>query len=821
MKLLLVALLVGSLLHIAQAPVSATPAEQNPVPQQNPTPQQSSSAQMTVRAGFDGIGKINGWVPVEIEVRNDGPDVDGELQIVVTDSNVSRGTYTRAPAVYTAPAVLPKRSHKRIVLEAELRNAGQKMQARLLEGGAVISEVDVPLTRVAVGDLLCGVLSRSGPSFDFLPTLELPPPLRRARVAHLDVEDLATRPQVLASLDCMIFSNIATNTMLDSQREALRSWVYGGGLMVVIGGPTWQKTVTALPEDLLPVTPAGLVSLENLDSLTDLGGEPIQEAGPWLVSQATLTDGNLIAEQDGTPLMASVRRGNGTVIYLAMDPTAEPLRSWAGAPRIWRHVLAHGASTVGPGSAASSTFSGWGRIPRNAMADVSALGGPSPGLMMLALALFAVVVGPLNYVFLQRFGRPGWSLVTIPLITGLAAVGTFTLAGAFRDSDVIVNKVGLVRGYPDAPAYGRTYVSVMSRQPATLAIRGAESSLINSLFFPFPRDPAPDGTPWTLKVVGGMAPAVEDLELAAGALGTFTVDSQVDLPGELESDLRVEGQQLVGTITNRLDTTISDATLIVDYQVLRIGSLESGESREVAMALQRSASAGFGPPTSFSSLLYPGPPGRSRRSVDGARRDILDSAFGSGFNFTRLDLPGPTLLGWIDAPAATVEVQDIPAAVLDTTLLIASVPITLPQGYEGELPPGVLTRRQIGATTLSRQQFGSYDLAPGESLAFQFSLPVGTSKFLLDGLYVNLDGRLRGVPGAPSVLGEVSLYNWQRSEWEDRIVGFGRNLVRDMAPYVSATGDVRVRYTFKPPPDTNATGVSFTRFDVTASGLMR
>lgn len=830
MKLLLVALLVGSLLHIVQGPVTAAPAEQNPAPQQ------SSSAQMTVRAGFDGIGKVNGWVPVEVEVRNDGPDIDGEIQIVVTDTSVSRGTYARAPAVYTAPAVLPKRSHKRILLEAELRNAGQKIQARLLEGGVVVSEVDVPLTRIAAGDLLCGVLSRSGPAFDFLPTLELPPPLRRARIAHLEVEDLPTRPQVLASLDCMIFSNISTSSMLESQRAALRSWVYGGGLMVVIGGSTWQKTVTALPEDLLPVTPAGLVSLENLDSLTDLGGEPVQDAGPWLVSQATLTDGNIIAEQDGTPLMASVRRGTGTVMYLAMDPTAEPLRSWAGTPRVWRHVLSHGAGTVGPASAASSTFSGWGRIPRNAMVDISALGGPSPGLMMLALALFAVVVGPLNYVVLLRYGQPGWSLVTIPLITGLAAIGTFSLAGSFRDSDVIVNKIGLVRAYPStqatgrtsAPAYGRTYVSVLSRQPATLAIRGTESSLINSLFYPFPRDPAPDAPPWALKVVEGMAPAVEQLELAAGALGTFTVDSQVDLPGQLESDLRVEGRQIVGTVTNRLDTPIYEAALIVDYQVLRIGDLRQGESREIAMTLNGSASAGFGPPTSFSSLLHPGSGVNSRRagegsrrSVDGARRDILDSAFGSGFNFTRLDLPGPTLLGWIDTPAATVEVQDARPAVLDTTLLISSVPITLATGYEGELPPGVITRRQIGATTLNRQQFGSYDLASGESLAFQFSLPAGTSSFLVDGLYINIDGRLRGVPGAPAALGEVSLYNWQRSEWEDRIVGFGRNLVRDMAPYVSATGDVRVRYTFKPPPDTSATGVSFTRFDVTASGLMR
>ena len=92
---------------------------------------------------------------------------------------------------------------------------------------------------------------------------------------------------------------------------------------------------------------------------------------------------------------------------------------------------------------------------------------------------------------------------------------------------------------------------------------------------------------------------------------------------------------------------------------------------------------------------------------------------------------------------------------------------------------------------------------------------------LVDGILVNIDGRYRGASGGGPALGEVSLYNWQLAEWEDRIVGFGRNLVKDASPYVSATGDVRVRYTFKPPPDSGLTGVSFSRFDVTASGFMR
>ena len=828
MRLLLAILALASLLAGAQQPALAAPADA-------PAAAQGAAAQMTVRAGFEGLGKVGGWMPIEIEVRNDGPDIDGELQIVVTDANTGRGgTYTRAPAVYTAPAVLPRRSHKRIVLEAELRPSSQKIQARLVEGEAVISEQDVQLGRVAAGDLLCGVLSRSGPAFDFLPSLELPPPLRRARIAHIEVADLPTRPQLLASLDCLIFDNVATSGMLDAQKDALSSWVASGGLLVVIGGPTWQKTFSALPPELLPVNVTGMIGLQSVQALADFGRQPIDDAGPWLVSQATVTDGNAVVDQDGVPLIAAGRRGSGTVIYLAFDPTAEPLRSWAGTPHLWRYVLAHGAGGVGLNSSVSTTFIGWGRPPRNALVDHSPLGGPTPSLLIGLLALYAVAVGPANYLFLRRFGRPAWSIVTIPVITGLATVGTFTLANTVQDSNVVVNKVSLIRGSQQAPAYGRTYVSLLSRQSATYDVRASDTALISSLYFPFPRDPGVDAQGWTLRVEDGPTPTVRDMQLTGGTLGTFTVDSQLAPGGRIESDLRVEGRQVVGTVTNGLGATLQDARVILDYQVLPLGDIKAGETvrigdtQDVAsrgvqpLNLNPTAAAGFGPPTSFAQQLHPHPSaGSGRRVTDAARRDILDSVFGSGFNFTRVDLAGPTILGWLDKSVVPLDVPNVRPATLESNLYMSVLTLGLPKGFEGELPAPTIVRRQLGTATLNRQQFGSFDLAAGESIAFQFSLPISNGKFLIDGILVNIDGRFRGISGGGPSLGEVSLYNWQLAEWEDRIVGFGRNLVKDASPYVSATGDVRVRYTFRPPPDSGITGVSFSRFDVTASGLMR
>ena len=87
--------------------------------------------------------------------------------------------------------------------------------------------------------------------------------------------------------------------------------------------------------------------------------------------------------------------------------------------------------------------------------------------------------------------------------------------------------------------------------------------------------------------------------------------------------------------------------------------------------------------------------------------------------------------------------------------------------------------------------------------------------------YVNIDGRLRGVAGAP--IDPRRGLDLQLAA--SRVGGSDRRLRAEPGPrrlaVRLATGDMRVRYTFKAPPDTAATGVSFTRFDVTASGLMQ
>ena len=170
-----------------------------------------------------------------------------------------------------------------------------------------------------------------------------------------------------------------------------------------------------------------------------------------------------------------------------------------------------------------------------------------------------------------------------------------------------------------------------------------------------------------------------------GSLGTVVVDSQKTLPGRLESDLRLEGRQLKGSITNNLGAPLYDAAVILDYQVTRIGDFKAGETREVAVNLARRRLPGYGPPTSFSSLLYPAAAAAADRPTRPAET-----------SWTRCSAPASTspaskwpvltLMGWLDGSLVELDVVDARPAEVRSTLLINSLPIHLSKGWEGELP---------------------------------------------------------------------------------------------------------------------------------------
>src|SRR5258708_39894780 len=67
----------------------------------------------------------------------------------------------------------------------------------------------------------------------------------------------------------------------------------------------------------------------------------------------------------------------------------------------------------------------------------------------------------------------------------------------------------------------------------------------------------------------------------------------------------------------------------------------------------------------------------------------------------------------------------------------------------------------------------------------------------------------------------VSLFNWRAAEWQAWEVGAGSSIVPDGERYISATGEVRLRYTLDASLASTVREVRLNRLDVTAVGSIR
>ena len=131
---------------------------------------------IAVRLGFDGIAKIGDWLPVTVQVSNDGSSVTGELQVEVDDNTGGqrRTVNLRPTTIYTVPASLPSHSRKQYEIDVFLPYPTKSLTVKLMTDQGVLVQQTGNLQALSGSDVLCGTLSRNPEFFQQLKNLDLP-----------------------------------------------------------------------------------------------------------------------------------------------------------------------------------------------------------------------------------------------------------------------------------------------------------------------------------------------------------------------------------------------------------------------------------------------------------------------------------------------------------------------------------------------------------------------------------------------------------------------------------------------------------------------
>ena len=788
-----------------------------PAVAQDPAGMQDSPITITAEGGLDGYIKNKGWVPIRVKIENNGPDLEGVVEVQVGRPNSG---HTR----FTYPISLPSISRKEVMLYVYSEDfyVPNNLKVSLYSGKDEVATVNAHLTPLSQNDLLVGVLSGNPSDFNFLADLD--PPDGNALVAQLEPADIPEKFEALNSLDMLVISNQDTGTLTPLQRKALANWVSAGGQLVVAGGPSWDKTAAGL-EGLLPFSPVGTQSTQESGwLLTTSAGDQVP-VGNALITVGNTDQGAQIRMSLGDdPLVISENFGSGQLVYLTLDPALAPLKSWRGTGDLFRMI----SSSKPNVQAGLSGFQDW-YSASNAISILPGLATPPIWLFCGFLGLYILAVGPINLIVLNRLKRRELAWLSIPGLVIVFGGLAYLVGSQARGDQPVLNRLAIVQAWPEAKtAQVNGLVGVFSPGRATyqLSIDGSD------LAHPLPVSPnisgsTPEGE-WEVQdqVSQVLVPGVR---VEVGGLKALSVEGSVT-PPFFSHDLKLQadagGAVLFGSISNDSNLTLEDAVLVVPGNSQRIGTFAARTRQEFKIDLKAAAGSSstkvFGPipgPGPYISPVYPysNPSDTTIMDILGTtdyykdqetrrRYSLLMAALNSA---TGIQNPGGGiyLAGWTEESPFSASVAGKFQSSDTTLYLIHFSPVLELGGDELTLPPPLFSWATPNPGASDKNSPYETMLYNGSfSVEYQLTAPV-TYKSIKS---LTLHLKSYQSTGESGLL--VSIWNFKSNEWFSLgDTSWGDHELPDPGLFVSPGGEIRLRLQ----NDNNPSGIQIEAADFT------
>jgi hypothetical protein len=746
--------------------------------------QAESGVNLTAGSGLDGYCRTGAWIPIRILLENSGTDIDGRIEVAYTGSGGHE-------VVFGQDILLPTNARKDLFLYIHPDGSSTLAAVRLTANGKILAKAGLRISCLDPVFELIGILSDDPSAFDHLSAVN---PLRGSvRLANLRLDELPDRIEGWYALDALVIADTDTGPLTEAQRSSLKAWVSNGGRLLVVGGPRWQGTTAGL-DDLMPLDLAGTLTTSSLSSLQAYLQADAAPEGEAILAVGTPRPGSqVMVEQDGSPVLVEMTFGFGEVFYLSADPALQPLSDWDGIPDLYDQLL-H-TRNVRPGwfddrwnpSSASE-----------AVSTVSVRGIPAYGTICIWLAIYVLVVGPINLLVIRRTKRRELAWLTIPILVILFSGMDYTYGVAHRGPRPILNRLALIQSWPGSDtALVRGAVGLYSPRRAKYTLSAADPFL----FLPFQEGVGvmQDNQDW-LSVHEGGRVVLTDVPVEVGGLSAVSVQGSmpaVQIDHTLTLAIGEQNPVLAGQITNSSGYELHDVMLVAPGGWRSLSDLQPGQSVQVRMPLQSAGNASFYDLSSDAIL------GLSYRDyqedIDAVRRvawlDAVTSDYGGYTGYSSYSIYGSYpqgrqphwgifLIGWLDQPVLPVEVDDKLFDTIDTTMVSVMLLPTLQTGSGPLRITHSLFAWESSVDGASPYQTNEIP-QEGVTLRFRQAYPIRFSSVI--SLSMDLTSDFSGSSLPP----EVSLWDFQAGKWVGiKNARWGQFEIPEPGLYVSANGEI-------------------------------
>jgi len=768
----------------------------------------SSAVQMEAWAGFDGNYKYGTWLPIWVELDNQGTDLEATVQVQINY------------AIFATPVSLPAGAHKVVPVYVMSSNFSRELKVQLVDS----QKVEVASRMVSVSPkmnntYMVGIIAAERGALAMLSAVVLPGQERPVLRVDFPLEELPERGESLLSLDLIVINDVDTTGITPSQLSALDGWIAQGGRLVIGGGAGAQRTLAGLNADWVPAAYLDLTEAgaEEFSPLADFAeGAPILTTDVVPASHVQVDDPNILVKNYTMSLVAEKKYDEGYVDFVALDLSQAPFNGWSATTLFWEALVSPGSEypTNMPLDLSVRQMRS-SNIPY-ALSNMPMLNLPSVGFLAILLGVYIILIGPVNYLILRKMKKLQLAWVTIPVMTILFASAAFGISFAMRGTSVVINQIALIEPKDEHSAKVSHYFGLFSpgesAYTVTLHSDGLASPLAgyNDEWSAWDSSTMNTYTQSVMTYMQSQPVEVSGITVSQWSMQNFMLENTWEDFGSVDAQLTLEGSHLVGTLTNKTSKTIKDISLSLGMSSSRLGDLAPGESIDVDLDLDLTSFAEqmMSGGSSISYRLYP----YDYTAIDGGqlsveeqqrmdlKRTLVQSVFENGYamKFSSSSMPDEgisddvILIGWLDDLPIDVDVEGQLYSRQMTGMYFTSVPYSVGQADQLEIPVGLVS----GTMSVAPENGGacgyqalSVYLYTGTA-EFEFQLPFSTEEYQVDTLKLNLYNDM----GSTWVPGEVDLYDWSSETWvqlQDPVSG--TNVIGDGSRYANESGVVRVR----------------------------
>jgi len=553
------------------------------------------------RVGFDGSFKVGRQAPVEFEIT--GPE--GKTVVPVLRAADPDGRPTQQPL----PAVTLSSSPKKVQGLVRSGRLDGSIQIQIFDETADLNQAPLHQTTLRAGVSGAPLTSLRLTSQLWL-TIGKQPMLQKGlerwnhgraglvRLVELpDGETTFSSGEALDSVDALVVNgDVILN---ENTSHAIRDWVKQGGRLVVAVGDASSSLKESPLAEWLPALPTGRLDLTKLSGFNDLvpRSSTLRTLTTLPAARFERNSGTTIASGLAEPLAIRAAYGRGYVTMVAIRLDVPPLLNWEPESQgALAAVLAGLPNPVDISAAATARSEAASELNPAAVTDLqiqlnhsldhfAAVNRPSHWQVMGWIALFALVIGPLDYYLVTYvLKRPEWTWGTLVAWSLLAAFLATSLGDRLNQKEAVSRQIDMLDLDPATRSVAvRSWFGFYSNQSQRVQVASEpNAALIDSALIGSSSAIPPSQISWVTRPSegfrgmyrsGGMNDAqpmyrfstnraeIENLPLEVWSSGSvesgWKVTSNEDLP--VQADLHVTGiNRLAGTIQLNLPVDVTD-----------------------------------------------------------------------------------------------------------------------------------------------------------------------------------------------------------------------------------------------------------------------